>query len=90
MSTQSAVATWPWTQPWPSVASWAGTSSWPQMVGLATHNRIFLFTLTSPVLPLFKITQPTVSHLFLPFVHRILDYSGSGRWPVSDAFLFPP
>ena len=77
----------PWLQfyTWLSAAIQAGTSTWPQIAGQATHISLYCSTLTSPVLPLYRILKISTSFsfpslhniLFFPLYHILEHYNGS-------------
>jgi hypothetical protein len=60
-STQASSATWSHTQTWPLVGAQDGTSPLPQVAEQASHIKLFLSTLESPVPPLFIILKLFVS-----------------------------
>ena len=67
------IATWSWTQTGPSVEAPVGTSLWPQGSGLATHHRLLLSTLTSPV-PSLSVMLKLFISLSLPSAYHIFAY----------------
>jgi len=74
-------------QTWPSAVAQAGTSQWPQVAGLATHNRLLLSTLESPVPSLFTLLKLLL--FFLPSDNHTLARCDCSHWSLHTALADP-